>query len=82
MIIIDADNTPESSARQAEKEFGNMLPSGMKFRIGTTPGGRRRLQIKSGRKMMFEFSTLIGQKDYLTRDKVKYALEYIKKYTL
>ena len=80
MIIIDADYTPESSARQAEKEFGNMLPLGMKFRIGTTPRGRKRLQIKEGRKIVFEFSTIIGQKDYLTRDKVKHALEYIKKY--
>lgn len=80
MIIIDHDNTPESSAKQAEKEFGNMLPAGTKFRIGTTPGGRKRLQIKEGRKVVFEFSSLIGQKDYLTRDKVKHALEYIKKY--
>ena len=46
MIIIDTDYTPESSAKQAEKEFGNMLPLGMKFRIGTTPRGRKRLQIK------------------------------------
>lgn len=80
MIIIDSSDTPESSARQAEKEFGNMLPLGMKFRVGITPGGRKRLQIKNGRKVMFEFNTFIGQKDYLTRDKVKYALEYIKKY--
>ena len=50
MIINDSSDTPESSARQAEKEFGNMLPLGMKFRVGVTPGGRKRLQIKNGRK--------------------------------
>ena len=47
MIIIDADYTPESSAKQAEKEFGNMLPLGMKFRIGTTPRGKKRFQINT-----------------------------------
>lgn len=82
--IFYSDNTPSSAASDAQKKFGHMLDSGWKFVIGKTPGGAHRLQIKEGKKLLFEFNAGfkggIPQKPELTEEKVQHAIDYIKKY--
>jgi hypothetical protein len=82
--IMISGTTSKQAADAAQKKFGSMLPSGMKFEIGKTPNGMIRLLIKDGSKMAFEFSTgltnAIPNKIELTKDLVENALKYIEKY--
>jgi len=81
-----SDNTPSYAAKAATKLYGHLLPDGYVFKVGKTPGGRTRLQIKNGTKLAYEFTSRmnrgIAESVPLTEDRVKSALEYIKKYFL
>lgn len=78
-----SDNTPVGVKSSAQKEFGDLLPKGYYFTIGTTPSGRKRLQLKDGnKKLVFEFSpgikNGIATPKELTKELVLHALNWNK----
>lgn len=82
--IYYSDNTPEYVKKEAQNQFSDLLPGGCYFTIGTTPGGRKRLQIKCDGKLAFEFNAGIRrgipQRRELTINDVKHAVDYINQY--
>jgi len=50
------NNTTTDVVKKANQEFSDILPSGFRFTVGTTPSGYKRLQLKNGNTLIHEFS--------------------------
>ena len=83
--VVYSNNTPDSAAKKAQKEFGDLIPttnSGIKpyeFRVVKTKSGRKRLAIKSGSYIAHEFTAGMHKEAVLTAEIVQNAIDVIVK---